>query len=87
MHSKPITMQISLLNKFNSILTDDEVRYVMADLPKPYSEIKTGYNSPRLDNSSENRELVTWLKSRKIISSWKEDNFFTDKIKVNLCRS
>jgi len=85
-NSKPIEMQISLLNKFDSLMTVDEVRYVLANLPRPFSEIKTGYNVPRLQNTAENQDLVRWLKSRKIISSWSEGGFFTNEIKVNLYR-
>jgi hypothetical protein len=86
-HSKPIETQISLFNKFHSLITDDEVHHVLANLPEPFSEIKTGYNTPRLQNTPENQNLVRWLDSRNIISSWSEGGFFTDDIKVNLYRS
>ncbi|MGY4879609.1 ATP-binding protein [Vreelandella aquamarina] len=85
-NSTPTEMQISLLNKYHSCMGDDDVRRVLENLPTPFSEIKTGYNSPRLKNTSENREMVKWLKSRKIISSWSVNEFFTDTIKVNLYR-
>ncbi|WP_163340048.1 ATP-binding protein [Desulfopila sp. IMCC35008] len=85
-HSTPIATQISLFNKYNSSLTDDEVRHVLANLPKPFSEIKTGYNTPRLKNTPENQDLVRWLNSRNIISSWSENSLFTDEIRVNLYR-
>ncbi|WP_457815924.1 hypothetical protein, partial [Staphylococcus aureus] len=60
----------------------DEVRHVLANLPRPYSEIKTGYAKPKLKNNLENRNLVQWLKSRNIISSWSEDPYFDKDIKV-----
>ncbi|ASA54844.1 DNA-binding protein [Vibrio gazogenes] len=85
-HSQPIGTQISLFNKYHDLMDDDdEVRHVLANLPEPFSEIKTGYNTPRLQNTSENQELVKWLNSRNIISSWSE-SYFKDEIKVNLYR-
>lgn len=86
-HSAPVSTRISILNKSNGALTDDDVRRVLADLPAPYSDIKTGYHMPRLDNNSENRTLLGWLDSRNIISSWKVDrSFFTDDLRVYLYR-
>ena len=67
-------------------MTDDEVRHVLNSLPKPFCEIKTGYNVPRLQNTPENHDLVRWLDSRNIVSSWSVSEFFTDTIKVNLYR-
>ncbi|MBO1898467.1 ATP-binding protein [Shewanella inventionis] len=84
-YSSPIATQISLFNKYHFLMTDSEVRNVLVNLPKPFSEIKTGYNTPRLQNTLENKDLVRWLDSKNIISSWKED-FFTDDIRVNLYR-
>ncbi|WP_395348369.1 ATP-binding protein [Variovorax sp. UC122_21] len=85
-NSHPIATQISLFNKYHALLSDEEVRHILASLPRPFSEIKTGYATPRLKNNSENRDLVNWLDSRNIISSWGEDRLFTDDIKVNLYR-
>ncbi|MCU7978051.1 hypothetical protein L5M43_22895 [Shewanella sp. SW36] len=84
-YSSPIATQISLLNKYHTLMKNDDVRHVLANLPKPFSEIKTGYNSPRLKSTPENLELVKWLDSRDIISTWSE-NFITNDIKVNLYR-
>ncbi|MNG25420.1 hypothetical protein D3C84_1102710 [compost metagenome] len=67
-------------------MTDDEVRLVFTKLPKPYSEIKIGYNIPVLKKTPENQDLVRWLDSRNIISSWSESRVFTDEIRVNLYR-
>ncbi|MNU94111.1 hypothetical protein D3C71_840650 [compost metagenome] len=86
-HSRPIATQISLFNKYHSLMSDEEVRHVLANLPHPFSEITTGYATPRLKNDSENRDLVQWLDSRNIISSWSQDRLFTDDIRVNLYRS
>ena len=85
-NSRPIATQISLFNKYNSLMTDDEVRHVLTNLPKPFSEIKTGYNTPRLINAPENQDLARWLDSRNIISSWSESGLFTDYIRMNLYR-
>ncbi|MGF2687270.1 ATP-binding protein [Marinobacter sp. DUT-3] len=85
-YSTPIATQISLFNKYHSLMTDDEVRHVLANLPKPFSEIKTGRNTPKLKNTRENNDLVRWLDSRNIISSWSEGGVFTDYIRVNLYR-
>jgi hypothetical protein len=85
-HSRPIETQISLFNKCHSLMTDDEVRHVLASLPRPFSEIKAGYNTPRLNNSLENLDLVRWLDLRNIISSWTDGGFFTNQIRVNLRR-
>jgi len=83
----PLSARISLLNKAHAVLTDDDVRQVLAGLPAPYSEIKTGYYV-RLDNNSENRTLLGWLDSRNIISSWSIERvlFFGEYLRVNLYR-
>lgn len=85
-HSELIETKISLLNKCHAHLNDDEVRETLINLPRPFSEIKTGYMTPRLENTPENKDLVRWLDSRNIISSWSEGSFFTDDIRVNLYR-
>ncbi|MFC0118238.1 ATP-binding protein [Pseudoalteromonas xiamenensis] len=77
-------VQITLFNKYHNFLDEDEVRQLLTELPRPYNEIKKGFLSPKLINSRENQELVTWLESRKIISSWKID--MLNQIKVNLFR-
>lgn len=84
-NSAPISVQISLFNKCRSILGDEDVREILALLPEPFSDIKTGYNTPRIKNTEENIELVKWLDSRDIISSWREA-FFSDEIRINLYR-
>lgn len=85
-HSRPVTLQISLFNKCHSLLSDEEVHFILANLPKPYCEIKTGYGIPRLKNTPDNIRLVEWLDSRDIISSWSESSFFSNDIRVNLYR-
>ena len=85
-NSIPIATQISLFNKCHSLMTSDEVRHVLANLPKPFSEITVGYHIPTLKNTPENKALVIWLDSRNIISSWRASFIITDEIKVNLYR-
>lgn len=85
-HSAPIATQISLFNKCHSLMDDNEVRQVLANLPEPFSRIQAGYNKPRLGNTPENQALVRWLDSRNIISSWSHRGAFSDDIKVNLYR-
>ena len=85
-NSAQVETKIKLFNKFHSSLTESEVRQVLLDLPKPFSEIKTGYHSPKIKNTPENTALVEWLDSRNIISSWSESSLFTNDIKVNLYR-
>jgi hypothetical protein len=85
-NAKPIATQISLFNKLQPVLTDEDVRRVLSDLQRPFSEIRTGYSTPRLMSSPENLALVKWLADRKIISSWSEGGLFTDDIRVNLFR-
>lgn len=85
-HSNPLEIQISFLNKYHSLMTNEEVLSVLSSLPKPFSEIKTGYNTPFLKNTPQNEELVKLLDSRNIISSWSRSTFLTDDIRVNLYR-
>lgn len=86
MHSSPIETQILLFNKWHSLMTDDEVRHVLANLPKPFSEIKKGRKTPKLKNTRDNKDLVRWLDSRNIISSWSDSTVLSDYLKVNLYR-
>jgi hypothetical protein len=85
-HSRPLATQISLFNKCHAALNDDEVRQLLADLPRPYSEIKSGNYTARLPNTADNIALVEWLDARNIISSWSEGGWFSDDIRVNLYR-
>jgi hypothetical protein len=85
-NSSPISTQISLFNKYHSLMTNDEIQSVLANLPKPYCEFRAGSFSRRLDSTSENLELVEWLDSRDIISSWSHQAgvLSGDYIRVNL---
>lgn len=86
-HSAPIATQISIMNKVSLVLTDDDVRQVLAVLPRPYSDIRTGYYTPTLSDDPDNRKLLGWLDSRNIISSWKVNKgFFSHDLRVNLRR-
>ncbi|WP_197477850.1 MULTISPECIES: hypothetical protein [unclassified Marinomonas] len=83
-HAEFADTKVKLLNKCHTDLNDDEIRQILANLPRPYSEIKKGYSIPTLRNTPENQDLVIWLDSRNIISSW--GNTFFGEIKVNLYR-
>lgn len=85
-NSKPASVQISLFNKFQKILDDEQVRATIQSLPEPYSEVTTGYQKPKIKKNSENLEFVKWLDARDIISSWSETILFDD-IRINLFRS
>ncbi len=85
LNSAPIRVQISLFNRCQKTLGDGDVREILAALPEPFSEIKTGYHSPRIDKTDINVELVKWLDERNIISSWGE-TLFGDAIRINLYR-
>jgi hypothetical protein len=85
-NSEHIESKISLLNKFHTSLSDEDIREILANLPRPFSTIKTGYNKPNLKNNPENIELVKWLKSRKIILKWKESSSYSNQIDVSLFR-
>lgn len=88
LHSKPITIQIVLLNKYHQFMTKEEVYSVLAKLEKPYSEINIGYKVPRLKNIYENKSLVKWLDERNMISSWSYNkDILSEDIKVYLYRS
>lgn len=85
LNSAPIQVQISLFNKCHRILNDDEVREIIAGLPTPFSEIKTGYHSPTIDKTETNIEFVKWINKRNIISSWRP-TVFGEEIRINLYR-
>ena len=76
--------RILILNRYHELLSETEVREVLSILPSPFSEIKFGNKRPKLSNNFANINLVKWLKSRKIISSWKLDGRNNDYIKVHL---
>jgi len=84
-NSRPISVQISLFNKCQSMLSDGNVRDILAMLPEPFSEIRTGYSKPRIKRTDKNIELVSWLDARNFISSWSE-TAFSNEIRINLYR-
>jgi hypothetical protein len=84
-NSSPISVQISLFSKFQSILSDQDVREILATLPKPFSDITAGHHVPWLKMTDENIQLANWLDSRNFISSWSKA-IFSDEIRINLYR-
>ncbi|MEO3865250.1 YobI family P-loop NTPase [Rheinheimera fenheensis] len=85
-NSRPLAVQISLFNSFHHLMSDIQVRNILSKLPAPYSDIKTGHNTPRLKNTSENISLVKWLHEKKLISSWSENNSVSNDLRINLYR-
>jgi hypothetical protein len=83
-NSSPIEIQIILFNKYQPQLENSQIREILDVLPEPFSEIKTGHGSPRINKSDVNIEFVTWLKSRNFISSWSLVGFFVEEIRINL---
>jgi len=84
-NSSPVRIQISLFNKCEKLLSSSDVRRILAELPRPFSEINAGYHKPTIENNVQNVEFVGWLKSRSIISSWKLT--ILGDIRINLFRS
>lgn len=85
-NSRPLATQISLFNSLHHLMDATKVRNIMSKLPAPYSEIKTGYHTPRLKNTLENKNLVKWLHDKKLISSWSENDTISNDLKINLYR-
>ena len=85
-NTKPVGIQVQLLNLLHETLDKNEVREVLGQLPDPYSKIQTGYARPTLKRTNENSELVRWLEARDIISSVGTP-FWSNDIMVNLYRS
>ncbi len=69
-NTKPTDRQISLLNKCQQQMNEDQVREVLAGLPSPYSTIADYWVYPKIENTEQNTILAEWLQSRGIISSW-----------------
>lgn len=82
--TRPIEVQVRLFNRYQSLLSDDDVREILAELPRPFSEIKRGYGIPLLENTQTNAALAAWLVSRKVISSVGKGWF--GEIRINLFR-
>lgn len=68
-NSRGIKIQISLFNKLHVVLSVSEVREVLRGLSGPYHDIAIFGRSPKIENSDVNRQLASWLKERRIISS------------------
>ncbi|MCG7565154.1 ATP-binding protein [Pseudoalteromonas sp. CnMc7-15] len=87
LNCSPVSIQISLFNRYQSLLDDYTVREILTKLPKPYCDIKTGYKQPKLKKTAENISLAGWLKSRNLISSISDSERYNDNIVINLYRS
>lgn len=69
-NTRPIEQQVSLFNKCQQQMSEDQVRQVLTGLPSPYSTIAKYWVFPRLENNEQNKVLAEWLHSRGVISSW-----------------
>ena len=85
-NSKPTNVQISLLNRFQQKLDDQQIRIILGSLPEPFSDIKPGYGTPRIESTDTNLAFVGWLEARRFISSWKRGGWLDDDIRINLFR-
>lgn len=84
-NTRPIEQQISLFNKCQQQMSEDQIRKVLTGLPSPYSTIADYWVFPRLENTEQNRVLSEWLHSRGVISSWSITRMFGD-IRINTFR-
>jgi hypothetical protein len=82
--TRPIEVQVRLFNRYQSLLSDDDIRETLAELPEPFSEIKRGNGIPLLENTETNATFAAWLVSRKIISSVGKS--WRGEIRINLFR-
>ena len=80
-NSSPTRVQISLLNKCQSLMSEGQVRLVIESLPAPFSTIAEYRVYPRIENTEQNQVLAEWLEEREIISSWSKT--FLGDIRIN----
>ncbi|MHA6692967.1 hypothetical protein [Devosia sp. A449] len=80
--SRPIRVQISLLNKMHDGLSDDWVIETLDSLSGPFKDIASYGKWPRIESNDVNVELATWLQTRRIISSFSPVSG-GDKIRIN----
>ena len=78
--------RIWLFNKSQKLFDKDSVREILTMLPKPFSEITTGYHVPVLEMTEQSVELADWLKAKEVISSWSKGGWFGESIRINLFR-
>lgn len=82
--SRPLETQITLLNLFHDKFDDEQVKDLLHSMPSPLPDIRPGFDKPRLPDTPINVEFVTWLETRKIISSWsKVSSFFDQGLRIN----
>lgn len=84
-NSRPASLQVSLLNKLHGSMTPQEVRAIIQQLPKPYSDIAVFGKSPKLERHPLNEELASWLTERRLISS-STPSLLSDGIRLNTFR-
>ncbi|MGB8286535.1 MAG: ATP-binding protein [Rhizobium ruizarguesonis] len=80
-YAEPVAVQIALFNKCQKLMSEEQVKMAIQQLPKPFPEIEPGWRQPTIPNTPENQEFVRWLQSRSVISSSKL-TFFGDEIRI-----
>ncbi|WP_246805768.1 ATP-binding protein [Rhizobium leguminosarum] len=80
-YAEPVAVQIALFNKCQKLMSEEQVKMAIQQLPKPFPEIEPGWRQPTIPNTPENQEFVRWLQSRSVISSSKL-TFFEDEIRI-----
>jgi hypothetical protein len=86
LNSHPLNTQIALFNMLHEKFDDQRVREILQSLPEPLSDIKPGWTTPTLETNEVNLEFVGWLKTRGLISSWRQGGLFDNDIRINLFR-
>lgn len=85
-NSSSVSVQVSLLNKSQEALKDNQIRSILRALPEPYSDIASIGKSPKIKNTYANRSMLVWLKQRQIISSWKP-TFTKEELRIHTFKS
>lgn len=85
-HSRPLATQISLFNLLHEKFDNQQVIDILHSLPNPLPDIRPGFTTPKIKGSEVNLSFVTWLKDRGLISSWRQDGFFDDDIRMYMFR-
>ena len=81
----PIDLQISILNKLNSVLSGEDVKEVVSRLPHPFSDCVRPGRMPKIENTGVNATFVSWMTARRVISSSKI-TFGGGHIRINTFR-
>ncbi|NSY46321.1 ATP-binding protein [Rhizobium rhizogenes] len=81
-NSRQGEQQISLFNKLQIKLSTEEVRRILQALPPPYSDITISGKNPKIEKTEINEVFASWLKARKLISTFNTSSV-GDHIRIN----